>query len=258
MTKICKTCGVDKPIKDFPATRKGYIRQNCRVCVYARNRELRALNRPPLSQRTTKYCPKCGRDKPKSDFPTSPFRGRRRLRGYCKDCHYKKFDAAAIASQPVDPNLPADAYFAGHFDGEGTLVMLEYKTKNARPHFRVSVTSTHLPTLLLYKARFGGGVGPKKTYYDLARRPKYDHYKIQHIWQLGQTVRCLTFLEAIHPFAIEKKPQIEVAISWLRYRLTLTKGDRSGEARSFAIEVMNELKRLKRVEYPGSSPVPKE
>jgi hypothetical protein len=107
--------------------------------------------------------------------------------------------------------MPSIEYFAGHFDGEGCLSM-ERHGNGWR--LLASVKACHLPVLDFYKATFGGTV---------RQRAAGATHKMLWEWYTHNQSQLLNFLEAIGPFALEKKPQIHVALEWLRARKAFPK-----------------------------------
>ena len=120
-----------------------------------------------------------------------------------------------------------------------------------RPKIQVVVSATHLPTLDLYRKRFGG-----RVYFRNDHRPRFGK-KPLFAWLVGKSSDILDFLEVIYPFAIEKRPQIELALSYLRHRLTLSERA-SDKATKPGIDALAwrtyaELKSLKKL---SSAPIP--
>lgn len=86
------------------------------------------------------------------------------------------------------------AYYAGLFDGEGTVTMT--KKKKDLP-FRVpvvSMSSTTLELLEHVQHNYGGSISPHKTY--------KDHHKISWSWKLDNR-KALDFLRDIRPYMKE-------------------------------------------------------
>ena len=78
MKKVCKKCGVEKPLSDFHLSKGGYlgVRARCKACV---NKGcIRVDNIDP------KVCNKCGISKPLSEYSYEKYRDR--YRGECKCC----------------------------------------------------------------------------------------------------------------------------------------------------------------------------
>lgn len=197
---------------------------------------------PCRGSKTHKYCPKCGAVKLRTEFHCRVKDGKRYFRGYCQDCTLKPLDL----SDPGDysPDLPSNAYFAGHFDGEGC-VMMNYVRKNTRPVLRLSVSGAHLPTLKLYQRRFGGSI---------SKKPHPTHVKPQWQWHVSTVRVCLYFLRAIQPYAIEKREQINAALGFLNLRVTLSASSHSAELNVLSRDVHLRLKALKQVVFTEHSP----
>lgn len=99
-----------------------------------------------------------------------------------------------------------DAYFAGHFDGEGCIRLTKHH-RGYRPW--VAVTNSHQPIIDLYRERFGGSIREK---------PKASTNKLLSEWYLVTHDKCLYFVDAVLPFSMEKKPQLLVLKKWLEER----------------------------------------
>ena len=89
MKKVCKKCGVEKPISDFSKSGKSILvdgsivkryKSTCRQCV----------NTGPMKRKDNidpKQCKKCGIIKPLSEYPLEKnSHGNMRYRGECKEC----------------------------------------------------------------------------------------------------------------------------------------------------------------------------
>lgn len=131
--------------------------------------------------------------------------------------------------------MPGIEYFAGHFDGEGFLGM---KRHNNGWRLVVSVKVCHLPVLEYYKATFGGMI---------RQRPDGAKNKMLWDWSLHNQPQLLSFLEAIEPFSLEKKPQILVAIQWLHARQAFPKYRVPRTFIEYGNQCAAELSRLKRL-----------
>ena len=135
--------------------------------------------------------------------------------------------------------MPSVEYFAGHFDGEGCLDMGRHSNGW---RLRAAVKVCHLPVLEYYKATFGGTV---------RQRPGGAKNKMLWDWSLRNQPQLLSFLEAIEPFSLEKKPQILVAIQWLRARQAFPKYHVPRTFIDYGNQCAAELSRLKRFSpYP--------
>jgi hypothetical protein len=110
---------------------------------------------------------------------------------------------------------PGLEYFAGYFDGEGCITMRSVRSANS---YRLTIQATTgcLPVLTAIKSRFGGRV---KANAWIDKRPIKTNRQL-YLWNLNGIQECHDFLQAIQPFSIEKRPQIDVALTWLKHRLT--------------------------------------
>jgi len=104
------------------------------------------------------------------------------------------------------------AWAAGFFDGEGSVFVEVARHKNARHGVRnalhASVTQTSLPCLNLLKEHFGGSI-VTITY---TRRHNMNN-SVCYIWRLLNK-DALPFLEAIAPYVVVKKEQVELAVQY--------------------------------------------
>lgn len=125
-------------------------------------------------------------------------------------------------------NLPSLDWFAGFFDGEGSIGLYWNKgSKDSRYRSghktgcwirSVTILHTHRPTLLLWKQRFGGRVA-------INRIGKGTH-KTTWVWTVGSVLYILWVLDSLIPKLREKKPQAEVMRSCLRGTVTHEKAAR--------------------------------
>ena len=234
----CKMCRVTKPADRF-CDRRHYRSALCRDCENLKKREWRQSKSGRLL--TGKTCMGCAVFKPFDDFPIYPHHGRMEPQPICKECYHKPCGILeAKPKEPVSDTLAA--YFAGHFDGEGSVLMA--LTRRARAHLRVSLTGAHLPTLQLYRRYFGGGIAVHGKKENLPA-----HYRATSCWQLTNISDCFAFLSTISPYAVEKKEQIETALRWLRERGRFSKSARSDALYELAQQTRERLKELRRVSY---------
>lgn len=100
-------------------------------------------------------------------------------------------------------------YVAGFFDGEGC-VNITVRGKFRQVSLRVMIVNTEPMILALLHTRYGGQLpGPRQ---DLKK-----HWK--PFRQLVLTgYKAIRFLEDIAPFAILKKPQIDLALEFWRFQ----------------------------------------
>ena len=101
-------------------------------------------------------------------------------------------------------------YFAGFFDGEGTVRLAKtYYNRRASGgrttyhKLHCSVTNSNKDILELYLDRFGGSV--------YERKGLPEHYKRIWIWTIS-TQKAFRFLEIIYPYLIEKKEQAMIVL----------------------------------------------
>jgi hypothetical protein len=101
-TKVCKKCGIEKPVSDFGKAGKQlrangewkqYYHTTCKQCT--NKGRVRFDNLDP------KVCNKCGVSKPLSEYGYEPQRDR--YRGDCKQCKYKQ----RLKSRAENPEIVA-------------------------------------------------------------------------------------------------------------------------------------------------------
>lgn len=100
------------------------------------------------------------------------------------------------------------AYYAGFFDGEGSIGIYfkNYKT-GFSPTLRISLTNTNIWILQSFKFAFNGSIGPpSNSGFNKGRTP---------VWKWGASHRqALYFLEAIVPYLKLKRAEAELAIKF--------------------------------------------
>lgn len=110
------------------------------------------------------------------------------------------------------------AYFAGFFDGEGTVGIKRTKSKNPKlpPTLSPFATVGQIAPEVLrqLKAEFGGNIHCK---------PLGAKNGVFWVWQIGGSKSTLPFLRAIVPYSIVKKAEIEVVIEAFSVPITLQK-----------------------------------
>jgi len=115
------------------------------------------------------------------------------------------------------------AWAAGFFDGEGSVIVELSKEKACKHGFRTSlhanVTQTSLPCLQLFLERFGGAIRTHNS-----RTPNGRRWSVSYVW-VARNQEAADFLQAIYPYTVVKREQIEVA---LRYPLVGTDGRKYG------------------------------
>jgi hypothetical protein len=111
------------------------------------------------------------------------------------------------------------AWAAGFFDGEGSVFVEIAKNKNTRRGIRnlltASVTQTSTPCLNLFKKYFGGSIASITP-----NRRQHMNNSVCYMWRV-RSKDALAFLEAIAPYVVVKKEQVELA---LQYPLTSADG----------------------------------
>jgi hypothetical protein len=135
--------------------------------------------------------------------------------------------------QARETTITENAYFAGHFDGEGC-VRLALNGKSYK--IRISITLAHKPTLEKYQECFGGSLcsagGVKKALWK---------------WHLSGYHRSLIFIDTIIPFSMEKREQLEVARNYIVKRIEASMTQPSGDIRELARLSAHRLTQLKKM-----------
>lgn len=132
------------------------------------------------------------------------------------------------------------AYVAGFFDGEGCVSVWSKGGKKGSYTFGVIIVNTNPIPLGICKDIFGGSI--YKETRGGPRRPLW-------IWRCSYN-KAIKFINAILPYSIIKKPELEVA---LEYAKTL-KGNNNRQGISISVRrkrerIKKELKELKRQPY---------
>jgi hypothetical protein len=104
------------------------------------------------------------------------------------------------------------AWAAGFFDGEGCVMVEMSKEKACLHGYRTSlhttVTQTSLPCLQLFLERFGGSISTSEN-----RTPNGRRWAVQHRW-VARNETALEFLQAIEPYVVVKKEQVQAALKY--------------------------------------------
>lgn len=104
------------------------------------------------------------------------------------------------------------AWAAGFFDGEGCVMVEMSKEARCKHGFRTSlhttVTQTSLPCLQRFLEVFGGSISTTDT-----RTPNGRRWAVQHRW-IARNEEALAFLDAIAPYVVVKKEQVEAALKY--------------------------------------------
>lgn len=137
------------------------------------------------------------------------------------------------------------AYFAGFFDGEGSVAVYKAGGKHNSYYLRTQVTQNRtkatIKIMRFLKKQYGGSLSLQET----------SSGNIKYNWQLSAK-NAIKFLEDIQPFIVLKKTQVDLAIDWQKQRPKMIRNTK-GQIQTIRPEnlkytkwVSNELKKLKR------------
>ncbi len=98
--------------------------------------------------------------------------------------------------------MPSDEYFAGLFDGEGSISANRQGWKVC-----ISMTNTYREVLELLQLRFGGKV--KKVKWKNSNH--FKEIKDRWYWRTQKASEMKGFLSAVYPYLIIKKNQAKIA-----------------------------------------------
>lgn len=101
---------------------------------------------------------------------------------------------------PFSKNL-IDSYFAGFFDGEGTICMTEVK-KYSRCRLDISLANSYKPAVTSMLEIYGGC---------FRTRPPHNGFLPMHEWSIKSPELKNKFLDTMSDFLITKKPQLDIA-----------------------------------------------
>jgi hypothetical protein len=110
-------------------------------------------------------------------------------------------------------NPCTNQYFAGHYDGEGSVTTDYQRGKNSL-RLLIQVSSACLPILEDYTAAFGGSITRNTNH-----KTKTENHKPMHQACIASIESSYYMLKAMRPYLIEKQQQVDVALDWLTYRL---------------------------------------
>lgn len=153
-------------------------------------------------------------------------------------CHDEVGIASSVASESEDPLK--NAYFAGHFDGEGC-ISFGRDSGGTFPGLMARVGTVYRPVVESYQKYFGGSI--------MIRPPGSRHHKIQWMWTLGAQSQMLIFLKRVIPHSMEKRAQLELAQAYLEERMKGRKYLANPELKQKLPEYVNRMTELKNFEF---------
>lgn len=128
--------------------------------------------------------------------------------------------------------MPPNAYFAGLFDGEGTLTIFKTGAGDGCLSLIAAITMQTKAPLELCQAKFGGSLRES--------RPAPNQEKAVWHWRLSSKATIRALLDAIEPYAIVKGKHIEIA----RLFLEATDIPTSEESRKLKEELRLQIRAL--------------
>lgn len=141
------------------------------------------------------------------------------------------------AKEVISPDINIDIIdgmsnsgFAGFFDSEG---MVRINENRGSSKLHASIENSNFPILDKYCKTFGGSIGDPKI---------NKNYKITWLWSITAS-NALNFLEQIHPYILEKREQIKLAIEFQNRRIDGTLTQEKAEY------LYRKIMELKHVEY---------
>lgn len=153
------------------------------------------------------------------------------------------FDEMELAAKetPTHKAELKNAYFAGHFDGEGC-VSFQRDARGMFPGLTIRVGNVYKPTILEYQEHFGGTVNIRMP--SMGRKGR-----LQWAWHLGAQSDVLRFINCVLPYSKEKKAQLELAKEYLMERINGSKYYGGPALRAKLPELVQRMSDLKKFEY---------
>lgn len=142
-----------------------------------------------------------------------------------------------VESQPAGLNHVQRAYFAGHFDGEGYVGLA--RSGQRCFHIQVKVANVYKPVIAEYQKWFGGSISVR------AKKGRMLCWN----WSLLKRADVQRFIITILPFSKEKKPQLELALAFIKRRLEFPKTSVSEEFRRYGLKCRERITAMKHIEY---------
>jgi hypothetical protein len=133
------------------------------------------------------------------------------------------------------PSITQAAYIAGHFDGEGCIMLC---SDASRFKLRIAVQCCHKPVLEVYMHYFGGSL----TKSGGANKQKWR-------WTLSGYYNGLNFIQTVLPYSLEKKDQLETALNYIVQRIEASVTQPSQDIKRLATLTAHKLKVLKKIEF---------
>lgn len=154
-------------------------------------------------------------------------------------------DMSAALVEKINPDdITKDAYFAGHFDGEGWVGFMA-PARGLMPGVSIRVAGVYKPTILDYRSYFGGTV--RITAHNSVARGHSS--RLQWTWQLCGQVGVLRFLKRVLPFSKEKKLQLELAHDYLMERIESFKYGAEETLKAKIPELRARISKMKQFEF---------
>ena len=102
--RICKICGVEKPVIDFAKGNDNNFRHICKKCDNERRNEEKRRKLKEMAEKQAKICTRCGKEKPLDEYQIDR-RGKLGRKSICKECanSEKREKRAAIKTCTPQP-----------------------------------------------------------------------------------------------------------------------------------------------------------
>lgn len=148
---------------------------------------------------------------------------------------------AALNAPDVAEDHARNAYFAGHFDGEGS-IMFGPPGKGQSPGLLVRVSGVYKPTIEEYVANFGGVM-------KIVLPTQEGHCRVQWTWICMAQDKVLRFINCILPYSREKRAQLELGLNYLMERIKCQESRLSAGLLAKIPDLKEKMAHLKQYEF---------
>ena len=155
-------------------------------------------------------------------------------------------DISSVLEEKETPETAVqNAYFAGHFDGEGC-ISFQRDSTGTFPGLTARVSAVYKPVILEYQDYFGGSVHEVEPPNTHGR----SHCRYQWLWHISAVHQVLRFIRRVLPYSHEKRAQLELAHEYIMLRVQSAKHDAGDEVKAMLPELVQKMSELKRFEFP--------